>query len=124
MPLKMVVSHVLDFNFIIAPLIFAQGLFHTILGRIPWMSSDSSTLVSPLKGPKQVMSLVISGLRWRQCLEAPVVLLYRFMIDLAYLYHRDSESQSVSPYSYVPFQIQQAISHEDIEFHENAMGLM
>ena len=68
------------------------------------------------------MSLVIFGLHWRQCLEAPIVLLYRFMIDAAYLYHRDSNSQSASPHSYVPFQIQQTISHEDIAFHENAMG--
>ena len=50
------------------------------------------------------MSLVIFGLRWRQCSEAPSVLLYRFMIDAAYLYHRDYDSPSVSPYSYVPFQ--------------------
>ena len=68
------------------------------------------------------MSLMISGLRWRQCSEAPAVLLYRFMIDATYLYHRDSNSPSVSPYSYVPFQIQQTVSHEDIAFHENAMG--
>ena len=39
-----------------------------------------------------------------------------------YLYHRDSNSQSASPYSYVLFQIQQTISYEDIAFHENAMG--
>ena len=88
------------------------------------MSLDSSTLVSPLEGPKQVMSLVIFGLRWRQCSEAPAVLLYRFMIDATYLYHRDSDSPSVNPYSYVPFQIQQTTSHEDIAFHENAMGPM
>ena len=67
------------------------------------------------------MSLVISGLHWRQCLEAPAVLLYRFMIDAAYLYHRDFDSPSVN---YVSFQIKQTISHEDIAFHENAMGPM
>ena len=66
MPLGMVVSHVLDFNSIITPLRFMQGLFHTVLGRRSQMSPDSSTLVSPLEGPKQVMSLVILGLRWRQ----------------------------------------------------------
>ena len=70
------------------------------------------------------MSLVIFGLHWRQCSEALAVLLYRFMIDVAYLYHRDSDSQSASPYNYVPFQIQQTVSHEDIAFHENAMGPM
>ena len=80
--------------------------------------------MSLLEGPKQVMSLVIVGLRWRQCSKAPVVRLYTLMIDAAYLYHRDSDSQSASPYSYVPFQIQQTISHEDIAFHENAMGPM
>ena len=68
------------------------------------------------------MSLVNYGLHWRQYLEAPAVLQYTFMIDTTYLYHRDSDSQSASPYSYVPFQIQQTISHEDISFHENAMG--
>ena len=46
------------------------------------------------------------------------------MIDAAYLYHRDSDSALVSTYSYVPFQIQQAINREDIAFHENAMGPM
>ena len=46
------------------------------------------------------------------------------MIDAAYLYHRDSDSPSVGPYNYVPFQIQQAISHKDIAFYENAMGPM
>ena len=46
------------------------------------------------------------------------------MIDAAYLYHRDSDSQSISPYSYVPFQIHHTVSHEDIEFHSNAMGPM
>ena len=64
------------------------------------------------------MSLVIFGLHWRQCLEALAVLLYRFMIDAAYLYHRDSDSLSVSPYSYVLLQIQQTISYEDIGFHD------
>ena len=49
------------------------------------------------------------------------MLLYRFMIDAAYLYHRDSDSPSVN---YVPFQIQQTISLEDIAFHENAMSPM
>ena len=44
------------------------------------------------------------------------------MIDASYLYHEDSESPSVGPYNYVLFQIQQAISREDIAFHENAMG--
>ena len=65
---------------------------------------------------------MIYVLHWRQCSEALAVLLYRFMTDAAYLYHRDSVSPSVSPYTYVPSQIQQAISHEDIAFHENAMG--
>ena len=88
------------------------------------MSPDSSTLMSLLEGPKQVMSLMISGLCWRQCSEALVVLLYRFMIDATYLYHRDSDSQLVSPYNYVPFQIQHTVSHEDIAFHKNAMGPM
>ena len=78
-----VVSHVLHSNYIIAPLKFVQGLFHIVLGQRPQMSPDFSTLVSPLEGPKQVMSLVISGLRWRQCLEAPTVLRYTFMIDVA-----------------------------------------
>ena len=44
------------------------------------------------------------------------------MIDATYLYHRDSDSLSVSTYNYVPFQNQQVVSHEDIAFHENAMG--
>ena len=70
------------------------------------------------------MSLFIFGLRWRQCSKTQVVLLYRFMIDATYLYHIDSKSSLVSPYYYVPFQIQHAISHEDIIFHENAMGPM
>ena len=70
------------------------------------------------------MPLMIFVLRWRQCSEAPPVLLYKFMIDVAYLYHRDSDSPSLGPYNYVPFQIQQTISHEDISFHENAMGPM
>ena len=88
MPLRMVVSHVLDFNYIIAPLRFVQGFVHTIFGQRPWMSPDSSTLVSPLEGPKQVMSLVIFGLCWSQCSEAPAVLRYTFMIDATYLYHK------------------------------------
>ena len=46
------------------------------------------------------------------------------MIDAAYLYLGDSDSPSVDPYNYVLFQIQQAISHKDIVFHENAMGPM
>ena len=46
------------------------------------------------------------------------------MIDEAYLYRKDCDSQSVSPYSYVPFQIQQTISHDDIAFHQNAMDPM
>ena len=46
------------------------------------------------------------------------------MIDAAYLYHRDSDSQLVSPYNYVLFQIQQIVSHEDIAFHENAISPM
>ena len=70
------------------------------------------------------MSLVIFGLCWRQCLEAPSMLQYTFMIDATYLYHRDSDSQLVSPHIYVPFQIQQTIVHEDITFHENSMGPM
>ena len=102
MPLGMVVSNVLDFNSIIASLIFVQGLFCTILGWRPRMSPDSSTLVGPLEGPRQVMSLVISRLHWRQCSEAPAVLRYTFMIDATYLYHRDFDSQSTSPHSYVP----------------------
>ena len=52
------------------------------------------------------------------------MLRYTFMIDVAYLYHRYSNSQSGSPHSYVLFQIQQTISHEDIAFHENSMGPM
>ena len=76
--------------------------FCTILGRRPWMSPDSSKLVSLLEGHKQVMSLVIFELHWRQCSEAPVVLRYTFMIDAAYSYHRDSNSQLASPHSYVP----------------------
>ena len=88
------------------------------------MSLDSITLMSLFEEPKQVMSLMIFGLHWRQRLETPAVLLYRFMIDAAYLYHKDSDSPSVSPYNYVPFQIQQAIRHEDIAFHENATGPM
>ena len=100
MPLGMVVSHVLNFNSIIALLRFVQGLFCTILGRRPRMSLDSSTLVSPLEGPKQVISLVISGLHWRHCLEAPAVPQYTFMIDITYLYCKDSDSQSASPHSY------------------------
>ena len=124
MPLGMVVSHVLDSNYIIAPLRFVQGLVRTVLGRRPQMSLDSSTLMSLLEGPKQVMSPVISGLRWRQCSEAPRVLRYTFTIDAAYLYHIDSNSQSASPRSYVLFQIQQTFSHEDIAFHENSMGPM
>ena len=97
MPLGMVVSHMLDSNYIIAQLTFLQGLVCTVFGQRPWMSPNSSTLMSLFKGPKQVMSLVISGLHWRQCSEAPIVLLYRFMIDAAYLYHRDSNSQLASP---------------------------
>ena len=106
MPIGMVVCHVLDSNFIIVPLRFVHGFLCIVFGRRPRMSPDSITLMSLFKGPKQVMSLVISRLHWRQCLEAPTVLLYRFMIDAAYLYHRDFDSQSVSPYSYVLLQIQ------------------
>ena len=124
MPLGMVVSHVLDSNYMIAPLRFVQGLVYAIFGQRPRMSLESSTLMSLFEGPKEVMSLVIFGLRWRQCSEAPTVLLYRFMIDATYLYHRDSDSQSASPYSYVPFYIQQTVNQLDIEFHENAMGPM
>ena len=124
MSLGMVVSHVLDFNYIITLLRFVQNLVRAVFGRRPQMSPDSSTLMSLFTRPKQVMSLVIFGLRWRQCSEGPPMLLYRFMIDAAYLYHIDSDSPSVSPYSYVPSQIQQAISHEDIAFHDNAMGSM
>ena len=124
MPLGMVVSHVLNFNSIISLLRFIQDLVRTVLGRRPRMSPDSSTLMSLLEGPKQVMSLVISGLHWRQCSESPVALLYRFMIDTTYLYHRDSNSPSVGPYNYVLFQIQKVVGHEDIAFHENSMGPM
>ena len=46
------------------------------------------------------------------------------MIDATYLYHRDSDTASVSPYSFVPFQIQQTINHEYVAFHENSMGPM
>ena len=102
MSLGMVVSHMLDSKYIITSLIFVQGLFCIVLGRRPWMSPNSSTLMSLFEGPKQVMSLVISGLHWRQCLEVPPVLLYRFMIDETYLYHKDSDSQSVSLHNYVP----------------------
>ena len=122
MPLGMVVSHMLNSNYIIAPLRFVQGIGLCNIWSKTQMSTDSSTLMNLFEGPKQVMSLMISRLHWRQCSEAPAVLLYRFMIDAAYLYHRDSDS--VSPYSYVPSQIQQAMSHEDIAFHENAMGPM
>ena len=52
------------------------------------------------------------------------VLLYIFMIDTTYWYHRESDSPSVGPYNYVPFQIQDTLKHEDIAFHENAMGPM
>ena len=97
MPLGMVVSHVLGFNPIIAPLIFVEVLFQAVLSQRPRMSPDSSTLVSLLEGPKQVMSLVISRLHWRQCSEALEALLYRCMIDGAYLYHRDSNSPLVIP---------------------------
>ena len=103
--LRMVVSHMLDSNYIITPLRFVQGLVNAVFGRRPWMSLDSGTLMSVFEGPKQVMSLMISRLRWRQCLEALAALLYRFMIDAAYLYHIDFDSQSVSPYNYVPSQI-------------------
>ena len=99
MPLGMVVSHMLDSNHIITSLRFVQGLVRTVLGRRPRISPDSSTLMSIFEGPKHVKSLVISVLHWRQCLEAPAVLLYRFMIDAAYLYHIDSDSPSVSPYN-------------------------
>ena len=54
MPLEMVVSHVLDSNYIIAPLRFVQGLVRIVLGQIPQMSPDSSTLMSLFEGPKQV----------------------------------------------------------------------
>ena len=54
MPLEMVVYHVLDFNYIIAPLRFIQGFVRTIFGQRPWMSPDSSTLRSLPEGPKQV----------------------------------------------------------------------
>ena len=124
MPLRMVVSHVLNSNYIIAPLRFIQGLVRGVFGQIPRMSPDSSTLTSLFEGTKQIMSLVIFGLGWRQCSEAPAVLLYRFMIDTTLLYHKESYSPSVGPYNCVPFQIQHAINHEDIEFHENSMGLM
>ena len=80
--------------------------------------------MSLLEGPKQVMSLMIFGLRWRQRSEAPAVLQYTFMIDTAYLYHSDFDFLLVSPYNYLLFQIQQVISHEDISFHENTMGPM
>ena len=74
MPLGMVVSHVLDFNYIIAPLRFVQGLVRTVFGRRPQMSLESNTLMSLLEGPKQVMSLVISELHWRQYSEASIYL--------------------------------------------------
>ena len=86
MPLGMVVSHVLESNYIIALLRFVQGLVRTVHGQRPRMSPDSNTLMSILEGPKQVMSLVISGLRWRQCSKALAVLLYKFIIDVAYSY--------------------------------------
>ena len=59
-------------------------LVYAVFGWRPQMSLDSSTLMSLFKGPKQVMSLVISGFHWRQCSEAPIVLRYRFMIDAPY----------------------------------------
>ena len=74
MTLGMVFSHMLDSNYIIKPLRFIQGLFHAVFGRRPRMSPDSSTLMSLFEGPKKVMSPVIFGLRWRQCLDAPAVL--------------------------------------------------
>ena len=74
MPLEMVVSHMLDFNHVIASLRFVQGLVRVVFGQRPWMSPDSSTLMSLFEGPKQVMSLMISGLHWRQCSEAPTML--------------------------------------------------
>ena len=70
MPLGMVVSHVLDFNYIIVLLRFVQGLVRAIFDRRPRMSPDSRTLMILFEGPKQVMSLVISVLRWRQCSKA------------------------------------------------------
>ena len=52
MPLEMVVSHVLESNYIIVPLRFVQGLVYTVLGQRPRMSPDSTTLMIPLEGPK------------------------------------------------------------------------
>ena len=103
MPLEMVVSHVVDFNYIIEPLRFIQGSVCAVFGQRPQMSPNSSTLMSLFEGPKQVMSLVIFGLRWRQRSEARAVLRYTFMIHATYLYHGDSGSQSASPYRYLPF---------------------
>ena len=54
MPLRMVVSHVLDYNYIIASLRFIYGLVHTVLGQRPRMFPDSSTLMSLFEGPQQV----------------------------------------------------------------------
>ena len=52
MPLGMVVSHMLDSNYIIVPLRFVQGLVRAVFGRRPWMSPNSSTLMSLFEGPK------------------------------------------------------------------------
>ena len=46
LPLTMVVSHVLNFKYIISLLRFVQGLVHVVFGQRPQMSPDSSTLMS------------------------------------------------------------------------------
>ena len=78
--------------------------------------------MSLFEGPKQVYVPCDFWVALETVFKIPSSALYRLMIDATYLYHRDSDSPSVSPYNYVSFQIQQAISHEDIAFHENAMG--
>ena len=52
MPLGMVVSHMLNSKYIIEPLRFIQGIVHTVFGRRPQMSPNSSTLMSLFEGPK------------------------------------------------------------------------
>ena len=97
---------------------------HAVFGQRPRMSPDSSTLMSLFEGPKQVYVPYDFWVALETVFKSPSSAPIRFMIDAAYLYHRDSNSPLVSPYSYVPFQIWQTTSHEDITFHENAMGPM
>ena len=66
------------------------------------MSHDSSTLMSLFEGPKQVYVPYDFQVVLEIVFRSPVMLLYRFMIDATYLYHKDSDSPPVNPYSYVP----------------------